>query len=71
MKVTALIPDELVNDVKHFAGGKNLTESLVIALEEWLSLKRIHSLNDQISKQPLQFSKDFSAAKAREVNRKR
>jgi len=71
MKVTALIPDELVNDVKHFAGGKNLTESLVTALEEWLSLKKVHALNDEISKKPLQFSNDFSAAKVREVNRKR
>ena len=71
MKVTALIPDELVNDVKHFAGGKNLTESLVTALEEWLSLKKVHALNDEISKKPLQFSKEFSAAKVREVNRKR
>jgi hypothetical protein len=71
MKVTALIPDELVNDVKHFAGGKNLTESLVTALEEWISLKKVHALNDEISKKPLQFSKDFSADKVREVNRKR
>jgi len=71
MKVTALIPDELVNDVKHFAGGKNLTESLITALEEWLSLKKIHALNDEISKKPLQFSKYFSADKVREVNRKR
>ena len=71
MKVTALIPDELVNDVKRFAGGKNLTESLVTALEEWLSLKKVHALNDEVSKKPLQFSKDFSAAKVREVNRKR
>ncbi len=71
MKVTALIPDELVNDVKHFAGGKNLTESLVTALEEWLSLKKIHALNDEIMKKPLEFSKDFSAHKIREVNQKR
>ncbi len=71
MKVTALIPDELVNDVKHFAGGKNLTESLVTALEEWLSLKKVNALNDEISKKPLKFSKDFSASTVREANRKR
>jgi hypothetical protein len=71
MKVTALIPDKLVNDVKHFAGGKNLTESLITALEEWLSLKKIHALNDEVSKNPLQFSKDFSASKVREANRKK
>lgn len=71
MKVTALIPDKLVNEVRHFAGGKNLTESLVTALEEWLSLKKVHALNDEISKKPLQFSKDFSASEVREANRKR
>jgi len=71
MKVTALIPDELVNDVKHFAGGKNLTESLVTALEEWLSLKKVHALNDEILKKPLQFSNDFSATQVRDVNRKK
>ena len=71
MKVTALIPDELVNDVKHFAGGKNLTESLVTALEEWLSLKKIKHLNEDIMKKPLEFSKDFSAIKNREINRRR
>ena len=71
MKVTALIPDELVNDVKHFAGGKNLTESLVTALEEWLSLKKVHALNDEIIKKPLLFSKGFSAQIIREVNRKK
>lgn len=71
MKVTALIPDELIKDVKHFAGGKNLTESLVIALEEWLSLKKVHALNEEIMKKPLEFSKDFSAHEIREINRKR
>ncbi len=70
MKVTALIPDELVNEVKHYAGGKNLTESLVTALKEWLSLKKVHALNDEIAQKPLEFSKDTSAHKIREVNRK-
>lgn len=32
VKVTALIPDELVDEVNAQAQGKNLTESLVIAL---------------------------------------
>ena len=61
IKVTALIHDELINDIKHFASGKNLTESLVTALEEWLSLKKIHALNDEIMKKPLEFSKGLSA----------
>ena len=71
MKVTALIPDDLVKDVKQYAGGRNITESLITALEEWLSLKKIQSLNEDIMKKPLEFSKDFSAIKNREINRRR
>ena len=70
MKVTALMPDDLVKDVKQYAGGRNITESLITALEEWLSLKKIQFLNDDIMKKPLEFSKDFSAVKNREINRK-
>mgnify|MGYP001770495659 CR=1 FL=1 len=71
MKVTALIPDDLVKDVKQYAGGKNITESLITALEEWLSLKKIQLLNEDIMKKPFEFSKDFSAIKNREMNRRR
>jgi len=70
MKVTALIPDELVNEVKQYAGGNNLTESLIVALQEWLSLKKIKSLNTEIKNKPLSFSNDFSAETIRKVNRK-
>lgn len=70
MKVTALIPDDLVNEVKQYAGGSNLTESLIVALQEWLSLKKIKSLNNEIKNKPLAFSNDFSADKIRKVNRK-
>lgn len=70
MKVTALIPDKIVDDVRQFSGGKNLTDSLIIALEEWVSLKKIKELNKNISKKPLKFSKDFSAEKVRSTNQK-
>ena len=69
MKVTALIPDELIIEVKHYAGGKNLTESLISALKEWVSLRKIKELNKQIKKKPLQFMDDFSADTIRSVNR--
>ncbi len=71
MKVTALIPDDLIKDVKQYAGGKNITKSLITALEEWLSLKKIQFLNEGIMKKPLEFSKDFSASGNRELNRRR
>lgn len=71
MKVTALIPDDLVKEVKHLAGGKNLTESLITALSEWISLKRIKTLNNEIESNPLEFSDAYKAGKVRSLNRKR
>jgi hypothetical protein len=70
MKVTALIPDDLIEDVKQYSGGRNITESLITALEEWLSLKKIQQLNEDIVKKPLEFSRDFSASEIRETNRR-
>lgn len=70
MKVTALIPDQLISQVKTYAKGKTLTESLIIALQEWLQLKEIANLNQQVKNQPLEFEKHFSAAKVRSLNRR-
>jgi hypothetical protein len=70
MKVTAIIPDSLVNEVKRYSGGSTITESLLVALQEWLSLKKIEELNGQVDARPLKFRKGFSAAKARALNRK-
>jgi hypothetical protein len=70
MKVTALIPDQLVDEVKHYSRGKNITDSLIIALEEWISLKKIIELNQQVSIKPLEFRKNFSAEELREHNRR-
>jgi hypothetical protein len=41
MKVTALIPDELVAEVRQLAVGKNLAESLIFALKEWASIRKL------------------------------
>ena len=70
MKVTALIPDELVHEINELAHGKNLTESLVIALREWRSVQRLKSLKDRVRNHPLSFRKGFSAQGVREIDRK-
>ncbi|GJQ60920.1 MAG: hypothetical protein SCALA701_37210 [Candidatus Scalindua sp.] len=36
VKVTALIPDNLIMEVKEYTKGKNITESLIKALSEWI-----------------------------------
>ena len=71
MKVTALIPDDLIHAVSKETQGKNLTESLIIALKEWLKLRNISQLNRKIMARPLEFTDAFSAEKVRSVNRRR
>ena len=70
MKVTAIIPDEMVTEVKTLAKGKNITDSLITALGEWINLKHLKSLNEKIEKKPLKFKDDYSARSVRELNRK-
>ncbi|MEP1095645.1 MAG: DUF2191 domain-containing protein [Cyclobacteriaceae bacterium] len=71
MKVTALIDDKLVEDVKRVSGGKNITESIVIAMKYYLDSKRLYDVIEEIEKTPLQFKEDFTAYGIRKVNRNR
>jgi hypothetical protein len=71
MKVTAIIPDALVNDVQRLARGKNLTESIVHALTEWADLQRIRELNRKIEERPLRFREGFGPAAARALGQAR
>ncbi len=68
MKVTAIIPDEIINDVRKYTEGKNITDSLIRALNDWLYAKRIENLNDRLSNNPLQFQEGFSAEQIRNLN---
>ena len=69
MKVTALIPDELISEIKTLSKGKNITESLIIVMQEWISTKRLQMLNQEIKRSPLKFSSAFSAERIRTMNR--
>jgi hypothetical protein len=60
MKVTAIIPDEIVSDVQEYTNGKNITESIIKALSDWLYIKRIQKLNSEVRKEPLQFVDGFN-----------
>jgi len=59
MKVTALIPDELIQEVKKISGGKNITESLIIALKSYVQNQKMEKLYDAIEEEPLTFREDF------------
>jgi hypothetical protein len=68
MKVTAIIPDDIIKDVQKFTEGKNITDSLITALNDWLYAKRLDMLNKELSKKPVCFIEGFSAESIRKLN---
>jgi hypothetical protein len=70
MKITAIIPDDLIHDVQEYSGGKNITDSLIKALTDWLYAKRIEKLKREVEKEPLQFKEGFSAEYIRKLNKR-
>lgn len=71
MKVTALMDDQLVKEVRQFSGGKTITESLVTALTEWVKMQRLKKLLNEQEKKPFQFAEGYTAEKIRKLNRRR
>ena len=69
MKVTALIPDEIIIDVQEYTNGKNITDSITKALSDWLYIKRIQKLNSELRCEPFEFVEDFDAEKLRNIKR--
>ena len=69
MKVTALIPDDIIREVKKLSGGKNITESILIAMQDYIARQRIRKAIQKVKENPLQFKDGFTAEKARILNR--
>ena len=69
MKITALVPEELIEDVKKYSGGRNITESLIIALSDYINRQRIKKSIQKIKKSPLTFINEFSGEQVRKQNR--
>jgi hypothetical protein len=69
MKVTALLPDKLMADVRALADGRNTTDSLVIALQDWTRLQKIRRLASSVRKRPLAFARGYSARRVRSLTR--
>jgi len=67
MKVTAIIPDELVKETQTFSNAKNITEALIIALNSYVSLEKLKAMGEAISQNPLQFK--HTAQEIRDLNR--
>jgi hypothetical protein len=67
MKVTALIPDELVKKAQTLSNAKNITEAMIIALNAYISIEKLKEMGESITKNPLQFK--HTADEIREINR--
>lgn len=70
MRVTVLISEDIIKDVARYAGGENLSESLAIALKDYVDRQRIKKLIRRVKKNPLKFSDDFNKIQIRKLNRK-
>ena len=70
MKVTAIIPDEIINDIQEYTDGKNITDSLIKALSDWLYIKRIQKLNNEVKNEPLKFADGYSSYKVRKLSKR-
>ena len=69
MKITALMPEDLIENVQELTGGKTVTESLITALREWVSQKKLAALGIRLKKHPLSFKSENIAAQIRKSNR--
>ena len=69
MKVTALVPDDLIARVRELTGGKTITDSLIRALSDWAAVQEVKALNRRVAEKPLSFRKGFTAASVRKISR--
>jgi len=67
MKVTAIIPDELIKEAKILSNAKNITEAMIIALNTYISLEKLKAMGKIINESPLQFK--YTAQEIRDLNR--
>jgi hypothetical protein len=67
MKVTAIIPDELVRETQALSNAKNITEAMITALKAYISVEKLKAMGKMINNNPLQFK--HTAEEIREINR--
>jgi len=66
MKVTAIIADDLIYEVKEHTHCSTVTEAITVALKDWIDLYKIKELNKKIAENPINIT---SGKQIRETNR--
>ena len=67
MKVTAIIPDELVSEAQILSNARNITDTMIIALKNYIALQKLKAMGEAINHSPLKFK--HTAQEIREINR--
>ncbi len=67
MKVTAIIPDELVKETQALSNARNITEAMIIALNSYISHEKLKAMGEAINQNPLLFK--YTAQEIRDLNR--
>jgi hypothetical protein len=66
MKVTAILPEELIEETMRFAKASTITEALKVALRDYVASQRIKELSSFVVEEPLEFR--YSAKDLRDKN---
>jgi hypothetical protein len=67
MKATAIIADDLINDVKAYTQSSTVTEAITIALKDWIDIYNIKELNKHVARRSVVI---HGGQKIRAINRK-
>jgi hypothetical protein len=67
MKVTAIIDDETIKDAMKYSEASTVTDTLKIALNEYIRLQKLKNLSNLIKNQPMRFK--YTADQIRNLNR--
>lgn len=67
MKVTAIIDDSIIKEAMRYSKTSTITETLKLALNEYVRLRKLKELSEIVKNQPLQFN--LTAEEIRNLNR--
>lgn len=67
MKVTAIIDENVIKDAMKYSKASTITETLKVALNEYIRLQKLKDLSELVKKNPIDF--EYTAEKIRNLNR--
>ncbi|MCA1760533.1 MAG: type II toxin-antitoxin system VapB family antitoxin [Bacteroidales bacterium] len=67
MKVTAIIDDKTIKDAMKYSKATTVTETLKVALNEYIRIQKLKDLGRLVKNQPMYF--EYTAEEIRNLNR--